>query len=189
MFVPGHRAGVGGARPGSGGGCLTSGPFSNLTVNMGPVGSRNPLQYNPRCFKRDLNNDICNRWATIRNTTEPILNSPDVEIFQAVVQGDGRWPEAARVGIAVHGGGHFSISGDPGSDFYFSSLEPGFYLHHGNIDRMHFIWQNLDWENRQVRGVYPKILVYLILLTVGADHFWHQYHVQLTTHTGGCPRR
>jgi tyrosinase len=152
-FVPGHRAGVGGARPGSGGGCLTSGPFSNFTVNMGPVGSRNPLQYNPRCIKRDLNTDICSRWATLRSTTEPILNSPDVAIFQAVVQGDGRWPEAARVGIAVHGGGHYSISGDPGGDFYFSSLEPGFYLHHGNIDRMHFIWQNLDWENRQVRWV------------------------------------
>ncbi|KAM7190489.1 hypothetical protein V8F33_009472 [Rhypophila sp. PSN 637] len=42
-----------------------------------------------------------------------------------------------------------TISGDPGSDFYFSSLEPGFYLHHGNIDRLHFIWQNLDWEKRQ----------------------------------------
>jgi hypothetical protein len=53
----------------------------------------------------------------------------------------------------VHGGGHYAISGDPGSDFYFSALEPGFYLHHGNIDRMHFIWQNLDWENRQVRGI------------------------------------
>ncbi|KAG7288169.1 hypothetical protein NEMBOFW57_007694 [Staphylotrichum longicolle] len=148
-YVAGHQAAIGGARPGTGGGCLTSGPFSNFTVNMGPVGSRDPLKYNPRCIKRDLNTDVCNRWATLRNTTDPILNSADIAVFQAVVQGDGRWPAAARVGIAVHGGGHYAISGDPGSDFYFSALEPGFYLHHGNIDRMHFIWQNLDWENRQ----------------------------------------
>ncbi|KAL2264061.1 hypothetical protein VTK26DRAFT_2847 [Humicola hyalothermophila] len=138
-----------GAQPGSGGGCLTSGPFSNFTVNMGPIGSRDPLAYNPRCFKRDLNTDICSRWASIRNTTEAILDSPDITIFQAILQGDTRWPEGRTVGMAVHGGGHFSIGGDPGGDFYFSALEPAFYLHHGNIDRIHFIWQNLDWENRQ----------------------------------------
>ena len=149
VFVPNHRAGIGGAKPGTGGGCLKSGPFSNYTVNMGPVGSLNPLKYNPRCIKRDLNSDICKKWATLKLTTEPILNAKDITIFQALVQGDGRWSEAAKLGPAVHGGGHYAISGDPGGDFYFSPLEPGFYLHHGNIDRMHFIWQNLDWENRQ----------------------------------------
>lgn len=150
-FVKGHRAQIGGAKAGTGGGCLKKGtPFANLTVNIGPVGSANPLKYNPRCIKRDLNSDICNKWATLKNTTDPILQSKNVEMFQAIVQGDGRYPEAARVGIAVHGGGHYVISGDPGGDFYFSPLEPGFYLHHGNIDRMHFIWQNLDWANRQV---------------------------------------
>ncbi|KAH6620753.1 hypothetical protein B0J18DRAFT_491132 [Chaetomium sp. MPI-SDFR-AT-0129] len=148
-FIEGHRPSIGGAKAGSGGGCLLSGPFANFTVNIGPVGSADPLKYNPRCIKRDLNNDICSKWATLRNTTEPILNATDIAVFQAIVQGDGRWPEGRTVGMAVHGGGHFSISGDPGSDFYFSALEPGFYLHHGNIDRMHFIWQNLDWENRQ----------------------------------------
>ena len=51
--------------------------------------------------------------------------------------------------MQVHGGGHFTISGYPGGDFYFSALEPAFYLHHGNIDRLWFIWQNLDWANRQ----------------------------------------
>ena len=73
-----------------------------------------------------------------------------VNTFQAVIQGDGRVAAARAVGAGVHGGGHYAISGDPGGDFYFSPLEPGFYLHHGNIDRMHFIWQNLDWEKRQV---------------------------------------
>lgn len=41
------------------------------------------------------------------------------------------------------------LGGDPGSDFNWSPLEPAFYHHHAQIDRLYFIWQNLDWENRQ----------------------------------------
>jgi tyrosinase len=155
-FVEGHRSGLGGTRAGTGGGCLKKGtPFANYTVNLGPAGRGSPLRYNPRCIKRDLNSDVCRRGASLRNTTRPILDSPDIETFQAVVQGDGRVAAARGVGTGVHGGGHFCIGGDPGGDFYWSPLEPGFYLHHGNIDRMHFIWQNLDWENRQVRTTSP----------------------------------
>ncbi|KAI1342730.1 hypothetical protein F5Y15DRAFT_428693 [Xylariaceae sp. FL0016] len=134
---------------GSGGGCVTGGPFKNYTVNFGPNTARDPLAYNPRCLKRDLNTGICATWASLRNTTETITESPDIELFQANLQGDFRYPESRKWGFAVHGGGHFSIAGDPGGDFYFSPLEPVFYLHHGQIDRMYFIWQNLDFENRQ----------------------------------------
>jgi tyrosinase len=93
-----------GAGPGTGGGCLLSGPFSNFTVNLGPNTARDPLKYNPRCIKRDLNTNICSRYSSLRNTTDVILNSPNLEIFQAIVQGDTRWPEGTRVGMAVHGG-------------------------------------------------------------------------------------
>ncbi|KAI1444030.1 Di-copper centre-containing protein [Annulohypoxylon stygium] len=134
---------------GSGGGCVTDGPFTNYTVNFGPNTAKDPLAYNPRCLKRDLNTQICAQWASLKNTTETILEAPDIALFQANIQGDFRWPEARKWGFAVHGGGHFSIAGDPGGDFYFSPLEPAFYLHHGQIDRMYFIWQNLDWEARQ----------------------------------------
>ncbi|KAI1082084.1 hypothetical protein F5B20DRAFT_46851 [Whalleya microplaca] len=134
---------------GSGGGCVQEGPFQNYTVNFGPNTAADPLAPNPRCLKRDLNTQICARWATLRNTTETILESPDVELFQANIQGDFRYPESRKWGMAVHGGGHFSIAGDPGGDFWFSPLEPVFYLHHGQIDRMYFIWQNLEWEQRQ----------------------------------------
>lgn len=112
-YVKNHRAAIGGAKPGTGGGCLKKGtPFANFTVNLGPVGSRDPLKYNPRCFKRDLNSDVCRKWATLKNTTDVILQAPDITLFQAIVQGDGRWAPAQRVGAGVHGGGHFSISGD-----------------------------------------------------------------------------
>lgn len=49
----------------------------------------------------------------------------------------------------VHGGGHFTIGGDPGGDIYTSPGDPVFWLHHGQIDRTWWIWQNQDIANRQ----------------------------------------
>ncbi|ERS98528.1 hypothetical protein HMPREF1624_05312 [Sporothrix schenckii ATCC 58251] len=149
-FVKNHRAAIGGAKPGTGGGCVTKGPFANLTVNIGPTEARNPLAYNPRCLKRDLNDDVCRKWASLRNATELVLYTSTVGVFQSAAQGEGvRGDGGHTFGTGVHSGGHFSISGDPGSDFHFSALEPGFYPHHANLDRLHFIWQNLDWAARQ----------------------------------------
>ena len=89
----------------TGGGCLTKGPFSNFTVHMGPFSAG--LKYNPRCIKRDLNTNICARFASLRNTTNPILESKDIEVFQAMIQGDGRVRAAIKVGQGTHGGGHY----------------------------------------------------------------------------------
>jgi len=47
------------------------------------------------------------------------------------------------IGIGGHGGGHYTIGGDA-SDLFASPADPAFYLHHGQIDRMWTIWQNLD---------------------------------------------
>ena len=54
----------------------------------------------------------------------------------------------------VHGGGHLTIGGDPGADFYASPGDPAFYLHHAQIDRVWTIWQALNAGNRtsQVYG-------------------------------------
>ncbi|RYP10781.1 hypothetical protein DL765_007992 [Monosporascus sp. GIB2] len=134
---------------GTGGGCVKEGPFSNYTVNLGPLTARDPLAHNPRCLKRDLNTQMCRSFASLKNTTEVMLESPNIELFQANIQGDFRYPESRKWGMSVHGGGHFIAAGDPGGDFYFSPLEPVFYLHHGQIDRMYFVWQNIDWEHRQ----------------------------------------
>lgn len=98
-----------GAPQGSGGGCLIEGPFSNRTVNLGPGGSSSSLKYNPRCIKRDFNSYIISRWGSFRNTTDVILDSPDIEMFQALLQGDSRYPEARRLGMATHGSGHFAV--------------------------------------------------------------------------------
>lgn len=51
--------------------------------------------------------------------------------------------------LGVHAGGHFWIGGDPGGDLYASPGDPYFFLHHAQIDRTWWIWQNQDLKNRQ----------------------------------------
>lgn len=49
----------------------------------------------------------------------------------------------------VHTAGHFTIGGDPGGDIFTSPGDPAFFLHHAQIDRTWWIWQNQDLKNRQ----------------------------------------
>jgi len=44
--------------------------------------------------------------------------------------------------------GHFTYGGDPAGDLFTSPGDPAFWLHHGQIDRTWWIWQNLDLEKR-----------------------------------------
>ncbi|KZL63894.1 tyrosinase central domain-containing protein [Colletotrichum incanum] len=144
--------------PGNGGGCVTRGPFSNMTVHLGPQAmpsygnvtaqnSATPKEENPRCMTRDLNAYPLRRWASFRNTTDLIRDNRDIERFQAVAQGDSRYVGAGELG--VHGGGHYALGGNPSSDVFLSPGDTAFYLHHGQMDRVYWIWQNLDWANRQ----------------------------------------
>ncbi|KAM7206587.1 tyrosinase-like protein [Naviculisporaceae sp. PSN 640] len=143
--------------PGTGGGCVNQGPFSNLTISLGPVvlpeyGSPNvtfnPNGHlnNPRCLKRDLNPWVAQQWTTFRNTTELILQSSNIFEFNTELSGD---PRGTTNPMGVHGGGHFTIGGDPGADPFIASNDPAFWLHHAQIDRVYWIWQNLDFQNRQ----------------------------------------
>jgi tyrosinase len=139
---------------GTGGGCVTSGPFKDMSVNMGPVnldqpggvvGSNpaGPLAYNPRCLKRDLTTKINQRFANATAILSNILIPQDIDIFQMQMQGV---PGSGNIGI--HGGGHYSMGGDPGRDFFVSPSDPAFYLHHSMIDRVWWIWQLLSARDR-----------------------------------------
>jgi tyrosinase len=143
--------------PGSGGGCVKTGPFATMTVHIGPVALAqygtttptsvpNPLDDHPRCLKRDLNAGVASKWTTFRNTTQLILRNNNIELFQAILQGD---PRYVRQALGVHGGGHFTIGGDPGADPFISPGDPAFYVHHAQVDRVYWIWQMLDFQNRQ----------------------------------------
>jgi tyrosinase len=140
--------------PGTGGGCVTSGPFVNYTVNMGPAmldvpggiiisNPAGPFAYNPRCFKRDLTTAINRMFANASSILNTILPPQNIADFQMKLQGV---PGSGDIGI--HGGGHFSLGGDPGRDFFISPGDPAFYLHHAMIDRVWWIWQQLSPSTR-----------------------------------------
>ncbi|KAF2721002.1 tyrosinase [Polychaeton citri CBS 116435] len=136
--------------PGSGGGCVTSGPFVNYTVNMGPIDSpyndnvENHMDYNPRCLSRDLNSWFSQRYNSYVNLTEVVLEQTRIEDLQDLFQGYGS--DTNRLGC--HGGGHWLV-GAVMSDFHSSPADPLFYLHHAMVDKAWTIWQNLDISGRQ----------------------------------------
>lgn len=141
--------------PQQGGGCITSGPFVNSTINLGPVSlsgvndsAANPLAsglgYNPRCLKRDLN-VFSARGADDANSTHLISTNQDIASFQNEMEG----PFALGIPqLGVHTAGHFVVGGDPGGDFFASPGDPWFWFHHAQIDRTYWIWQNLGLPRR-----------------------------------------
>ncbi|KAI0593553.1 Di-copper centre-containing protein [Biscogniauxia sp. FL1348] len=153
-FVPGQADIVLGAStglppihlpPGTDGGCVTSGPFKDMVVNLGPAaldtpGSvvvtnpDGPLAHNPRCLKRSLADYSNQAFANASSVLSNVARPQNVYNFQMQVQGV---PGTGDMGI--HGGGHYALGGDPGRDVYASPGDPAFYLHHGMIDRVWWI--------------------------------------------------
>lgn len=127
--------------PGTGGGCVYSGPFTNYSVNLGPVAFEpkdgdNGLGYNPRCLTRDISTE----WSNHTKPTDVaavISTCPDLGCFDTAFEAiDG-----------VHAGGHFTI-GAIDLDAFASSGDPAFYLHHAQVDRVWTLWQSLNVRNR-----------------------------------------
>ncbi|KAK0377692.1 hypothetical protein CLIM01_04963 [Colletotrichum limetticola] len=143
---------------GTGGGCVNSGPFKNMTVNLGPAAldlpggiseanPNGPLTYNARCLKRDLTTEVNLLFANVTAVLSSILQPQNVYDFQMQMQGRKNTDETFSIGI--HGGGHYSLGGDPGRDVFTSPGDPVFYLHHSMIDRVWWMWQMLSPEERQ----------------------------------------
>ncbi|OJD38712.1 tyrosinase central domain protein [Diplodia corticola] len=139
--------------PGTGGGCVTSGPFANMTVNLGPDGlsllngksdnSSYPFAHNPRCLKRSLTDEANQRFANATSVRQLLTGPTDLLDFELTMQG---YPNTDELG--VHGGGHFSLGGDPGRDLYVSPGDPAFFVHHANVDRIWWQWQMLEPASR-----------------------------------------
>lgn len=135
---------------GLGSGVVTTGPFGNMTVNLGPVGGLNGteagpdggLGYNPRKLKRDLGPAMNERYANY-STVYNLLNKPDINQYRLLSEG-----VPYTVEIGPHGGIHYTISGDPGADLFTSPGDPAFYTHHSMMDRMWTYWQLLDPSTR-----------------------------------------
>lgn len=126
----------------------------SMKVNLGPVSPTLAIDgltatfpgsaYNPRCLRRDVSPWVSSRWSTDKNSSDLITENLDINSFQTVMQGD-----FASGFYGVHTAGHFTIGGDPGGDIFVSPGDPAFWLHHAQIDRTWWIWQNQDIKNRQ----------------------------------------
>ncbi|KAK5702774.1 hypothetical protein LTR97_003720 [Elasticomyces elasticus] len=133
---------------GTGGGCVTSGPFKNLTNNLGPISfphvysglPANWTAHNPRCFKRDLSSYIATRYGN-QTALDALMNTTTIEDFQNTMSG-------ADINLGPHGGGHFAL-GPAMDDFFASPQDPAFFLHHGMVDRMWTLWQDVDERSRR----------------------------------------
>lgn len=121
-FIPGHSGttlipafpGLGSEpivlAPGYGGGCVQTGPFKNMTVNLGPIALPNStigpdggLGYNPRCLKRDVGPAVATKYTNYTAVLSTLITQ-DIASFQWQLQGT-----PGQNTIGPHGGGHYTI--------------------------------------------------------------------------------
>ncbi|PPJ50635.1 hypothetical protein CBER1_05750 [Cercospora berteroae] len=143
---------------GEGGGCVTSGPFANLTVNLGSLAPAlsyipvnplpNGLGYNPRCLRRDLGAYAAETWLRDPNTTALIANNHQIGPFQSIFQGN-----FSEGFLGAHTASHFVVGGDPGGDLFASPGDPYFWIQHSQVDRVWWIWQNYPENSWKYNGI------------------------------------
>jgi tyrosinase len=118
------------------------GPIQSLDTTVPPNPSPDGLGYNPRCIKRDIS--IQSSLETSDEFIADLINnSANISAFQDTLQN----PEPGR--LRIHIGGHNTIGGDAGTDFYNSPSDPYFWFHHTMVDRTWWTWQNQDIEARR----------------------------------------
>ncbi|KAJ1323862.1 tyrosinase [Microdochium nivale] len=132
---------------GRGGGCVTNGPYAGYQANLSTVElwfnypneitGGEWLSYQPRCMRRDILPEYTRRWARESRLLE-LFNTTDNQEL-AHIEG---WQLALQGGTQQHAVGHFTYGGDPGGDIYTSPNDPMFWLHHSQIDRVWWMWQN-----------------------------------------------
>ncbi|KAI0905943.1 hypothetical protein F4823DRAFT_110886 [Ustulina deusta] len=132
---------------GDGGGCVTSGPFIDYVINLGPVDpiqdgmepAPDALGYNPHCLSRDLSAYTASTWLTLGNVLNVTTGaaSGSLLLFQNELQG--RFTDGF---LGLHTAGH-GVTGGISGDLFGSPVDPVFFLHHAMLDRVYWIWQAL----------------------------------------------
>lgn len=87
----------------TGGGCLTTGPFANLTVPMGPD---NSTASTPHCLRRDFTAQLAMQTLN-QSLVDWQLEAGEFAVYDRRVQA----LDLSLSGITTHGGGHFSVGG------------------------------------------------------------------------------
>ncbi|KAJ5670389.1 uncharacterized protein N7477_005752 [Penicillium maclennaniae] len=139
---------------GLGGGCVTTGPFANYTLNLpdldeapGDVFPDNAFAYTPHCLTRNLNSFMSQAF-TSQKDVDRLLASPNITTLQHNIDVS-VWPTLSDAGImGPHAAAHMQL-GRAMDDFWTAPQEPTFMLHHAMVDRIWTLWQEQDPENRQ----------------------------------------
>lgn len=116
-------------------GCIRDGPFVNYTVSMGPG-----RLVTKHCLVRNINETY--RHYVTSSAVRKLLDQPTYELFRVEMEG---YPNTAD--RRVHDGGHMLVGGDMGNPIS-SPSDPIFFLHHANLDRLWWIWQQADSTRR-----------------------------------------
>lgn len=119
---------------GTGGGCLTSGPFANLTVRLGPHGApvSDGLAYNPRCLTRNFRDSYLSAYLTYDNVTAAMVKE-DLQSLSTILGSS----------TGLHSNGHTATGGFQ-DDLWASAQDPSFVFHHAQMDRVWALWQGLN---------------------------------------------
>ena len=129
--------------PGTGGGCVTDGPWdNNFTVTLGPIFPNTSVVHsesewyssNPRCLSRDFLQPLASTILTTANVNK-LLAQPSLGAFRAFMD------------ATVHIGAHAATGGDL-IDIFSSPNDPLFFFHHAQLDRLWSLWQNQDPAER-----------------------------------------
>lgn len=128
--------------PGTGGGCQKDGPFKNWVIHLANGNATSPR--NDRCLTRSINNALSKDWCN-HKTERDIKSQKDFMSMSTIMQG---LPDYTDY-FGLHLCGHFIIAGPYcNADVYVGPVDPLFYPHHTNLDRIWWEWQQLDLKRR-----------------------------------------
>ncbi|KAH6908712.1 hypothetical protein BKA70DRAFT_1385955 [Coprinopsis sp. MPI-PUGE-AT-0042] len=114
-------------------GCVQTGPFKDMVVHLGPGDI-----VDAHCLVRGINEII---KPTLTSSAVNLLYLiPEFERFRQQL-------ENGLLALSVHNGGHGLVGGEM-SNVFSSPGDPLFYLHHGNLDRIWWKWQNAKPSTR-----------------------------------------
>lgn len=129
---------------GTGGGCVTTGPFKDWILTLGYIDplfliSGQPLpptayNYNASCLIRDLNQYVDSTYCNTALVEQTVHSASAADLennMNGVIGGST---------LGVHSAGHFTVGGFMDS-IHVSVQDPVWWALHANIDRIYTSWQ------------------------------------------------
>lgn len=125
-----------------GGGCVDTGPFKDFKYSVSPKFTF--YEENPkRCLIRNMN--MTYQDAILQKHEDVVMKQTNFYGMTARLEG-----LPFGIETTLHAGGHFVVgaagSNGTAAEVWTSNLEPLFYLHHANLDRIWWEWQHLKPE-------------------------------------------